>query len=349
MATGQRPGRYYARYGNPTQERCERLLAQLENAPSALLFASGMGAVATSVLALVRSGDHVVAQTSHYMGTTRLLSDILPRFGVQVSVVDQSHSEAFAAAMRPQTKLVVVETPSNPILALTDLQAVAAAARARGALTLADNTFASPVNQRPRDHGIDLVVHSATKYLGGHSDLVAGVVAGPRELVDRIWEDSIVLGACASPFNAWLLLRGLRTLPMRVERQSVTALRLAEHLEGHVRIARVHYPGLASHPQHALAQRQMKAGGGVLSVEVKGGYGAAQRFVSSLRLATNAVSLGGVETLAVHAASVWEGTLTPEQIEQAGVSPALVRIAVGLENADDLIADMDHALGSLDA
>jgi len=343
-ATAVRPQHFYARYGNPTLSRCERLIAKLEQAESALLFSSGMGAISTALLALVAQGDHIVAQRSHYMGTTKLLATVLSRLGVVTTFVDQTDTEAFARALRPETKLMIVETPSNPALALTDLAAVAGFARARGIITLADNTFASPINQRPREFGIDLVVHSATKYLGGHSDLVAGVVAGPKELVDRIWEISIVLGACASPFNAWLLLRGLRTLPLRVERQCTTALALARHLEGHPAVARVHYPGLASHPQHALAKRQMKAFGGVLSFELVGGYRAAQRFVTALQLATQAVSLGGVETLAMHAASVWEGSLTPEQIEQAGVSPALVRLAAGLESAADLIADVDRAL-----
>ncbi|MEK7875214.1 MAG: aminotransferase class I/II-fold pyridoxal phosphate-dependent enzyme [Pseudomonadota bacterium] len=347
-ATAVRPQHFYARYGNPTLSRCERLIAKLEQAESALMFSSGMGAISTALLALVTQGDHIVAQSSHYMGTTKLLATVLSRLGVVTTFVDQTDAAAFARALRPETKLMIVETPSNPTLALTDLAAVADLARARGIITLADNTFASPVNQRPREFGIDLVVHSATKYLGGHSDLVAGVVAGSKELVDRIWEISIVLGACASPFNAWLLLRGLRTLPLRVERQCTTALALARHLESHPAVARVHYPGLASHPQHALAKRQMKAFGGVLSFELIGGYRAAQRFVTALRLATQAVSLGGVETLAVHAASVWEGSLTPEQIEQAGVSPALVRLAAGLESAADLIADLDRALAPAD-
>ena len=347
-ATAVRPQHFYARYGNPTLSRCERLIAKLEQAESALMFSSGMGAISTALLALVTQGDHIVAQSSHYMGTTKLLATVLSRLGVVTTFVDQTDAAAFARALRPETKLMIVETPSNPTLALTDLAAVADLARARGIITLADNTFASPVNQRPREFGIDLVVHSATKYLGGHSDLVAGVVAGSKELVDRIWEISIVLGACASPFNAWLLLRGLRTLPLRVERQCTTALALARHLESHPAVARVHYPGLASHPQHALAKRQMKAFGGVLSFELIGGYRAAQRFVTALRLATQAVSLGGVETLAVHAASVWEGSLTPEQIEQAGVSPALVRHAAGLESAADLIADLDRALAPAD-
>ncbi len=346
MASAPRHPRYYTRYGNPTHARCEQLIARMENAEAALLLASGMGAMSAAVLSQVTRGDHVVAQTSHYMGTTRLLADLLPRFGVATTLVDQTDSETFARALRPETKLVVVETPSNPTLALTDLAAVAALARARGITTLADNTFASPVNQRPRDFGIDLVVHSATKYLGGHSDLVAGVVVGERDRVEGIWKTAIVLGPTASPFDAWLLLRGLRTLPLRVERQCATALQVAQFLERHPAVDRVYYPGLASHPQHDLAMRQMKRFGGVLSVELKGGYPAAQRLVAGLRLAANAVSLGGVETLAVHAASVWEGSLTPEQIARAGVSPGLVRLAIGLEAPEDLIEDLRQALGA---
>lgn len=346
MATAPRHPRYYTRYGNPTHARCEQLIARMENAEAALLLASGMGAISTAVLSQVGRGDHVVAQTSHYMGTTRLLADLLPRFGVATTLVDQTDTEAFARALRPETKLVVVETPSNPTLALTDLAAVAALARARGITTLADNTFASPVNQRPRDFGIDLVVHSATKYLGGHSDLIAGVVVGARDRVEGIWETAIVLGPTASPFDAWLLLRGLRTLPLRVERQCATALQVAQFLERHPTVDRVYYPGLASHPQHDLAMRQMKQFGGVLSVTLKGGYAAAQRLVAGLKLAANAVSLGGVETLAVHAASVWEGSLTPEQIARAGVSPGLVRLAIGLEAPEDLIEDLRQALGA---
>lgn len=345
MANQPRHARYYTRYGNPTHARCERLLARLENADAALLFASGMGAMCAAVLSHLGAGDHVVGQSAHYMGTSKLLAGLLPRWGVEVTLVDQADAQAFERAIRPRTKLVVVETPSNPTLALTDLAAVAEVAKAAGATTLADNTFATPINQRPRDFGIDLVVHSATKYLGGHSDLLAGAVAGDAAAVERVWETAIVLGATASPFDAWLLLRGLRTLPLRVERHGATALAIARFLEGHPAVARVHYPGLESHPQHSLARCQMKGFGGVLSFELKAGYEAAQRLVSSLELASNAVSLGGVETLAVHAASVWEGSLSPEQIERAGVSPGLVRLAVGLESAADLIADLQRALG----
>ncbi|MDR2165528.1 MAG: aminotransferase class I/II-fold pyridoxal phosphate-dependent enzyme [Zoogloeaceae bacterium] len=350
MANTPRHPRYYTRYGNPTQERCERLIARLEKTEAALLLSSGMGAMSTTLLRFLRAGDHVVAQGAHYMGTARLLTDLLPGFGVQVSQVDQRDSGAFEAAVRENTRLIVVETPSNPTLALTDLAAVAACGKRHGILTLADNTFASPVNQCPRDSGIDLVLHSATKYLGGHSDLIAGVVCGDAALIEKIWERAIALGTNVSPFTAFLLLRGLRTLPLRVARQNENALALARFFEQHPAIERVHYPELESHPQHALFKRQMRRGGGVLSIEFAGGakegYAAARRFVASLKLARHAVSLGGVETLVVHAASMWEASLTPEQMQRAGITPSLVRIAAGLENAGDLCRDMEAALAA---
>jgi methionine-gamma-lyase len=348
MANAPRHPRYYARYGNPTQERCERLIARLENAESALLCASGMGAISTSLLSLVKTGDHIVAQTAHYMGTAQLLSDLLPSFGVEVTLVDQRNSQAFFEAVRPNTRLIVVETPSNPTLTLTDLAAIGQFARSRNITTLADNTFASPINQRPRDFGIDIVLHSATKYLGGHSDLIAGVVCGDADKIEKIWKRSLALGTNVSPFTSFLLLRGLRTLPLRVARQNETALTLARFLVEHPAISKVHYPELESHPQHALFKRQMQHGGGVLSIEFAGsaeaGYRAAKQFVAALKFARHAVSLGGVETLVVHAASMWEASLTPEKMERAGISPTLVRIAVGLESAADLRADMEAAL-----
>ncbi|MDR3054790.1 MAG: aminotransferase class I/II-fold pyridoxal phosphate-dependent enzyme [Zoogloeaceae bacterium] len=353
MANQPRHPRYYARYGNPTQERCERLLARLEGAEAALLMSSGMGAMSTTLFSLARAGDHIVAQTTHYMGTAKLLTDLLPGMGVEVTLVDQRDPAAFIAATRDNTRLMVVETPSNPTLTLTDLAAVAKFARSRNITTLADNTFASPINQRPRDFGIDLVLHSATKYLGGHSDLIAGVVCGSRAAIEKIWERSIVLGTNVSPFNAFLLLRGLRTLPMRVARQNENALALGHFLETRPSVARVHYPELKSHPQHELAKRQMQHGGGVLSIELKGapgdesGFQAAKNFVAALKLAKHAVSLGGVETLVVHAASMWEATLTPAQMERAGIAPSLIRIAAGLENAQDLCKDMEQALAGI--
>lgn len=347
MATQPRHARYYTRYGNPTLERVEKIVAELEGAEAALVTASGMGAITTSVLALVQSGDHIIAQRNHYMGTTKLLTEILPRFGVTATLVDQTDVTAFAAALQPTTKLILVETPSNPALQLTDLAAIADLARPRGILTFCDNTFASPYNQRPLGHGIDLVMHSATKYLGGHHDLSAGVVAGPTALLEKIWNAHMVVGAVLGPIDGWLLLRGLRTFVVRVKQQNQTALAIANFLESHSAIEQVYYPGLASHPQHDLAQRQMRGFGGVLSFAVKGGYAATQRFIAALKLPTQAVSLGGYESLVVHAAAMWEGTLGEAGLIEAGIQPNLVRFAVGLEDEQDLICDLQRALAQV--
>lgn len=344
MATTPRHRRFYARYGSPTHARVEALVSRLEGTEDALLLASGMAAVSTTVLALVQAGDHVIAQRCHYMGTTQLIERLLPRFGVATTVVDQTDTAAFERALTPATRLIVLETPSNPLLQLTDLAAVARIARPRGILTLADNTFATPINQRPHAHGIDLVVHSATKFLGGHHDLLAGVVAGSRHAIETVWEASIVLGANLGAFESWLLLRGLRTLALRVERQNASALAVARYLHDHPAVADVHYPGLPAHPQHALARAQMKGGGGVLSFELRGGLDTALDFMQRLTLFSQAVSLGGIESLAMHAATVWAGTLTEEQTRAAGVEPGLVRLSIGLEDQADLIADLGQAL-----
>ena len=344
MASQSRHPRYYTRYGNPTLERVAQLIAGLEGGEAALLASSGMGAISATLIGLLKAGDHVVAQTNHYMGTTRLLTELLPRYGVQASLVEQGSVAAFEAAMRPETRLLVVETPANPTLALTDLAAVAALARAHGAITVADNTFASPINQRPLAMGIDVVVHSATKYLGGHHDLTAGAIVASAALVERVWDSAIVLGSVLGPHDAWLLLRGMRTLGVRVQRSNESALRIARFLQDHPAVERVHYPGLESHPQHELARRQMSGFGGVLAVEVRGGYRDAERVMSRLRVFTHAVSLGGVESLAAHAAAMWAGTLGDDAMRDAGIAPTLIRLSVGLEDADDLIEDLAQAL-----
>lgn len=345
MAGRVRHPRYYTRYGNPTLERVAQLIAGLEGGEAALLASSGMGAISATLIGLLRGGDHVVAQTNHYMGTTRLLGDLLPRYGVSASFVDQTRVEAFAEAIRPETRLLMLETPANPTMALTDLEAVARLARDRGVLTIADNTFASPINQRPLALGIDVVVHSATKSLGGHHDLTAGAVVASQPLIDRIWDSAIVLGSVLGPHDAWLLLRGLRTLSVRGERSNQSALAIARRLDAHPGVASVHYPGLESHPQHALACRQMSGFGGVLAIRVRGGYREAERFMVRLRLFAQAVSLGGVESLAVHAAAMWAGSLSDEAMRSSGIEPNLVRLSIGLEHVDDLIADLDQALG----
>ena len=337
---------FYTRYGNPTLQQAEQVLAALEGAESALVTASGMAAISAAVLSVVSAGSHVVAQTNHYGGTLNLLRDFLPRFGVAVTQVDQRKAKDFEAAMRPNTKLVIVESPSNPVMRLTDLRTVADIAKSRGALTLIDNTFATPLNQRPLDLGIDLVFHSATKYFGGHSDLIAGVVMGSAKLISKIWESHVIIGATLGPFDAWLLLRGLRTFPMRVRQHNENALALAKFLQQHPAVKQVHYPGLPSHPQHELARKQMSGFGGMLSLELKGGSKAADELLSKLKLIVRAASLGAVESLAVDAALNFRHYLTAEQAEAIGITPGLIRVSVGVEAADELIADFDQALAA---
>ena len=341
--TPRHPG-FYTRYGNPVHKRVEAILADLEGTETALLTASGMGAISTTILALVQQGDHVIAQRRHYMSTSRLFEEVLPRLGVESTIVDQTDLDAMAAAIRPNTKLIMVETPVNPTLALTDLQAVAELAKPKGIITIADNTFASPLNQKPHALGIDIVLHSATKYFGGHHDITAGAVCCSQKFAAKIWDMHTTLGSVLSPMDAWLLLRGLRTLSLRMERINANALAVAQWLEAQPQIERVFYPGLASHPQHALALKQMRGFGAVIAFSVKGGFDATSRFVSSLKLATHAVSLGGVETLAVHTAAMWAGTMTEAQMETAGIEPNFVRMSVGVEHIDDLKADLAQAL-----
>jgi methionine-gamma-lyase len=335
---------FYTRYGNPTLDQAQQVLAGLEGAESALVTASGMAAVSDIALTFLGQGNHIVAQTNHYGGTLNLLHDVLPRFGVEITQVDQRHPDNFRKAIRPNTKLILVESPSNPVMALTDLRAVVSMAKERGILTAVDNTFATPLNQRPLELGIDLVFHSATKYFGGHSDLVAGVVLGSKGLVDKIWSTHVILGGALGPFDAWLVLRGLRTLALRVRQHNDNALALSRFLEGHSGVKVVHYPGLESHPQHELARRQMSGFGGMLAFELKGGYDAAQRLLGRLRFASCAASLGGVETLAVHPASNFLHYMSLEESEKIGIAPGLVRVSAGLEAARDLIADFKQAL-----
>jgi cystathionine beta-lyase/cystathionine gamma-synthase len=348
MATTPRHTAYYTRDGNPTIADAEQLIAALEGAESCLLTASGMGAISTAVLSLVGQGDHVVAQRSHYMGTTQLLTEVLPRFGIGVSVVDQAAFDAMEAAVTPKTRLFIVETPANPLLTLTDLTRVSELARRHNVLTVCDNTIGTPINQQPLGLGIDLAVHSATKFLGGHHDLMAGAIIGTRELVERIWRTHTVLGAVADPFSAWLLMRGLRTLGLRVQRQNQSALRVAQCLAEHARVERVHYPGLPTHPQYALARQQMPGGfGGLLSFELRGGFEAGNRFINAMKIPARAVSFGGFESLATQPAAMWAGSIGDSAAEVAGIAPGLIRFSVGLEHPDDLLEDLNRTLASL--
>lgn len=336
--------RFYTRYGNPTTREAEVLLAQLEGGEDALITASGMGAITPAVLSCVQAGDHVVAQRSLYSGTLSLLSSLLPQFGVEVTFVEQTDTAAFDTACTPKTKLFVLETPSNPLLNLTDLRAVAEIARDRGITTIADNTFATPVNQQPLACGIDIAVHSATKFLNGHSDVSAGAIVASAAQIERCWNVALLTGAVLGPIDAWLLLRGMRTLALRVVRQNANALELAKFLQTHKRVRAVNYPGLTAHAQHTLACSQMSGFGGVLSFEVDGDADATERVISAMRLPARAASLGGVETLVARPAAMWSGAMSESDLERIGVSPSLVRLSAGIEDVTDLREDLDHAL-----
>jgi cystathionine beta-lyase/cystathionine gamma-synthase len=344
-AGSSRPSRFYTRYGNPTVKAFEEAVAALEGAESALAFGSGMGAIASTVFALCSSGDHIVAQRQLYGGTLFFLQTVCPRFAIDVTLVDGTEPGALAAAVRPgRTMLVIVETPSNPRLDLVDLDEVGAIT---GPFTLVDSTFATPMLQRPLEHGASLVVHSATKTLAGHNDATLGVVAGESELLDAIWGYATLHGSVASPFDAWNALRGIRTLGVRVERTSCTATAVARFLESHVAVETVCYPGLASHPQRALAGRQMRSGGSMLSFELRGGEDAAHRLLRGVELMRVATSLGGPDTLVCHPATTTHAGLEPAMHEQLGVTPGLVRMSVGLEHPDDLIAELERVLGRM--
>ncbi|MFC3533256.1 trans-sulfuration enzyme family protein [Vogesella facilis] len=347
MSSEPQHPRNYTRYGNPVHERVKTVMAQLEGTETALVTASGMGAIATTVLALVKAGDHVIGQRRHYMSSSKLLDDMLPRFGIEVTLVEQEDAAAFEAAIRPNTRLILLESPVNPVLMLTDIAAVTRVARAHGILTMADNTFSSPINQRPHDLGVDIVVHSATKYLGGHHDMSGGVICTSKALAEEIWHTHITLGAVLSPMDAWLLLRGLRTLPMRVERINANALALARFLEQQPQVERVYYPGLESHPQHELARTQMQGYGGVVAFGVRGGYAEAERFVAALQIPHNAGNLGGVDSLVIHTAAMWAGTMSPAQMQAADIPLNFIRYSVGIENVEDLKRDVLQALATL--
>lgn len=342
MATSVGAERFYSRYGNPTINGFEDAIADLEGAEAARAFASGMGAISAVVLGLCSSGDHIVAQRQLYAGTQLLLQTVCPRFGIDVTFVDGTEPNAFAAAVRPgKTVLVWAESPANPKLEVIDLAALGAIA---GPMTVVDSTFATPIVQQPLSYGVDLVVHSATKGIAGHNDATLGVVAGGRELLDWIWAFAILQGANASPFDALNGLRGLRTLAVRLRQQSETAQRLAEVLEAHERVEQVRYPGLASHPQRALVDKQMALPGGLLSFDVAGGLDGGRHFVEAVRIAQLAPSLGGPETLVTHPASSTHVGLTTEELEANGITAGTVRVSVGLEHGDDVIADFLQAL-----
>jgi cystathionine gamma-synthase len=340
------PGREeYGRYGNPTVRELERRVAALEGAGDAVAFASGMGAITSVLLALLKAGDHVILFRDSYRRTRLLVAQMLARFGITSTLVPAADLEALDAAIRPETRLVISEFPTNPYLYCVDLERLATVVHGRGRIrTLVDATFATPVNTRPLDLGIDLVVHSATKYLSGHNDVMGGVVAGPTHLVSLLRESRGVTGCVLDPHAAFLIGRGLKTLGLRMERHNASGLCIAEELEKHPKVARVFYPGLPSHPSHDVAARQMRGFGGVVSFIVKGGRAPASRVVDGCELARIAPSLGGVETLIEQPAVMSFFELSPEQLREIGIDPGLIRLSLGVEDTDDLWADVSRAL-----
>ncbi len=343
-ATGMRAGEFYSRYANPTVRSFEEAIAALEGAEDSLAFASGMGAIASVVLALCSSGDHIVAQRQLYAGTLAFLQGPCARFGIETTLVDATEPGAFAAAVRPgRTMLALAETPSNPLLGLVDLDELGSL---RGPITVVDATFGTPLGQQPLAHGVHLSLHSATKGIAGHNDATLGVISGEADLINSIWAYSVLHGATPSPFDALNALRGLRTLSVRTTHQAASAQLLAETFADHPAVRAVHYPGLTSHPQFDLAKRQMRNGGTVLAVDLAGGRPAAKAFLERVRLLRVATSLGGPETLVCHPATTTHASLTPDEAAIAGVTEGLLRISIGLEDPADLVADVTAALAA---
>lgn len=340
----EKPGYFYGRLGNPTQTALEKTMAELEHGEAALALASGMAAISAAVLTVASSGDHIVAPESMYSTTTNFLRHIEEKFGITTTFVDATDAEAYAAAIKPETKLFWIETPSNPLVSITDIERVAAIAKAAGITTVADNTFATPFNQRPLDLGIDAVIHSATKYLGGHSDLTAGILVGNEELAEKARHGANkFFGGNIAPQVAWLVLRGIKTLALRMERHNSNAFALANVLASHSKVHEIFYPGLESHRNHEVAKRQMKGFGGMIGVDV-GTADAAKDFVNRVKVCTFATSLGGVETLVQPVALMTHATLSAEERKTAGISDGLLRVSVGIEDIEDIRQDIYNAL-----
>jgi methionine-gamma-lyase len=351
MFRGERAGYIYGRTRNPTQALLETRMASLEGGEAAVAFASGIGAITSMVWALVSAGDDVIIDHTIYGSSYAFFVNGLTRFGVSVQAIDLTEPANLARALRTNTKLIFFETPANPNLRIVDIAAIVAIAKPAGALVAVDNTFCSPALQRPLEFGADLIVHSATKYLGGHGDLLGGICIGSAELMKRVRLIGLrsLTGATISPINAFLILRGLKTLKLRLERHSQSALAIAETIRDHPAIDRLDYPGLASFAGHALAKRQMSAFGGMISLELKGGKAAGLDFMNRLELLTRAVSLGDAETLVQHPASMTHSTYTDEERARHDIGDGLVRISVGLEEVEDLLADIVQALDAVKA
>ncbi|WP_017655662.1 cystathionine gamma-synthase [Fortiea contorta] len=344
QAIGQHKGYEYSRTGNPTRNALEEALAALENGKFGLAFASGLAAT-TTILSLLKTGDHIVAGDDLYGGTYRLLEKVVKNWGVTTSYVDIDHITDFKTAIRPNTKLIWIETPTNPLLKIIDIAALANIARQNNIILVVDNTFASPYFQRPLELGADIVVHSTTKYLGGHSDIIGGAVVTSNEAIYaqlKFYQNAI--GAIPSPFDSWLVLRGIKTLAVRMREHEKNALLLAEFLAEHPQVEHIYYPGLPSHEQHQLAQQQMSGFGGMISLELKGGFGEVESFAAKTKLFLLAESLGGVESLLCYPAKMTHGSLPETERLKRGIKDNLVRLSVGIEHFSDLQADLENAL-----
>ncbi len=346
---GEEAGYIYTRLGNPTQEQLEGKLAVLEGAEAAIATASGIGAISSAIWTIVGTGDHIVASDALYGCTFSLLSEQAKKFGIDVTFVDAKNPENIKKAMRRETKIVYIETPANPTLDLVDITEAAAIAHEFGAVLMVDNTFCSPYGQRPIELGADIVVHSATKYINGHGDVIAGAVIGKQDYINQVRLIGVkdITGACISPFNAWLIIRGLKTLGVRMERHCKNAMIVARYLENHPKVEKVMYPGLESHPQHELAKKQMKNFGAIISFEVAGGVKAGSALMDNVELCSLAVSLGDTETLIEHPASMTHSPVPREERLKAGITDGLVRLSVGLEDPEDIIADLEQALKAI--
>jgi cystathionine beta-lyase/cystathionine gamma-synthase len=335
----------YSRYSNPTVTAVERKIAMLEGAESALVLSSGQAATTTALLTLAGGGDEIVCSSAIYGGTLHLIADVLPKFGISARFVGLDELRTPERTISPATRLLWFESPINPTLRCVDVAQVAAACKARGVVSVIDNTFASPINQQPIALGVDLVMHSATKYLNGHSDVTAGVLAGPSRLVDAMLKSRKLLGTVLDPYAAYALGRGLKTLAVRMERHNANASAVAQWLVGDTRVETVYYPGLAQHPDHAIAKQQMRGFGGMVCIDLGGGYARAARFYDRLQVFKRAASLGGVESLCSLPVLTSQWGHSEEELARAGVTHSMARLSVGLEDAEDLIADLDQALG----
>lgn len=344
----EKDGYYYGRLGNPTQRALETTVSELENTDAALTLASGMAAVSAAIFTMVKSGEHIVAPQSMYATTTNFLHHLKERFNIETTFVDATNAENYRTAIRPNTRLFWIETPTNPLVLITDIEAVVSIARENGIATVADNTFATPFNQRPCELGVDAVIHSATKYLGGHSDLTAGVLVGKSEVVEAARHGANKFyGGNIAPQVAWLVIRGIKTLALRMERHNSNAFAIANMLGDHPKVEAVYYPGLESHQNHEIAKRQMPGGyGGMIGLDL-GTIEAGKTFANSVRLCTLATSLGGVETILQHSASMTYAPIPREDRLKAGITDGLIRLSVGVEDVNDLVDDLTQALDKI--